>query len=114
MPTVTFLLVLFKTRYMNARKRPGAALHRPAKQPRLTMRTADGSNPSPGGNPSRSNERLRARWVAHFASGLKHGWSFAQGTVELVVETLFPPRAPRVSPSHIYMLTFCSGDVADV
>lgn len=83
---------------MNARKRPGAALDRPpAKQPRLTMRAADGANPSPGGN-----DRLRARWVAHFTSGLKNGWSFAQGTVELarhtVVETLFPPRALSVPP----------------
>ncbi|KAF7339827.1 Cysteine proteinase [Mycena venus] len=78
---------------MNAtRKRPaGAALHRPpAKQPRLTMRAADGGNPSPGGNAS-ANDRLRARWVAHFATGLKNGWSFAQGTVELVVDTLFSP-----------------------
>ncbi|KAJ6574900.1 hypothetical protein B0H19DRAFT_1126266 [Mycena capillaripes] len=79
---------------MNARKRPGASLHRPpAKQPRLTMRAPDGGNPSPGGNPANANDRLRARWVAHFAAGLKNGWSFAQGTVELVVETLFPPPA---------------------
>ncbi|KAJ7275250.1 hypothetical protein B0H12DRAFT_247743 [Mycena haematopus] len=78
---------------MNPRKRPGADLHRPAKQPRLTMRTADGGNPSPGGDLASSNDRLRARWVAHFASGLKNSLSFFQGTVELVVETLFASSA---------------------
>ncbi|KAJ7225724.1 cysteine proteinase [Mycena pura] len=76
---------------VNARKRSGDALPRPPrKQPRLAMRAVDGGNPSPGGNSAIANQRLRARWVAHFTTGLKNGWSFAQGTVELVVDTLFP------------------------
>ncbi|KAJ7706401.1 hypothetical protein B0H17DRAFT_1192883 [Mycena rosella] len=75
---------------MNPRKRSGDALYRPGKQPRISMRAPDGGHPSPGGNPN-NHDRLRARWVAHFTTGLKNGWSFAQGTVELVVDTLFPP-----------------------
>ncbi|KAJ6627134.1 hypothetical protein B0H10DRAFT_1995609 [Mycena sp. CBHHK59/15] len=75
---------------MTARKRAGDTIYRPAKRPRLTMRAPDGGNPSPGGNPSSSNDRLRARWVTHFRNGLKNGWSFAQGTADLLVDTFFP------------------------
>ncbi|KAK7064399.1 cysteine proteinase [Favolaschia claudopus] len=76
---------------MNSRKRPGAALNQPpAKQRRLTMRAVDGNNSSPG---SSSGSAIRDRWVAHFKKGLKNGWDFAQGTVELVTDTLFPSSA---------------------